>query len=126
MVQTLTVSAPEGRLSAFEGEVVGLFVDLVRGFGAPKSIGAIYGLLFASKEPVSFEHIVSRLQMSTGSVSQGLKLLRSIGAVKTAFIPGERRDFFLVETQFRKLAAGFLQNQLERRLTDGEGRLSEI
>ena len=116
----------KSRLSPFETELVSLFVDLVRGFGAPRSLGEIYGLIFATVEPVSFEQIAAQLDMSKGSVSQGLRLLRSIGAVKTAFVPGERKDYFVAETKFRQLAANFLQNRIERYLAASEERLNRI
>lgn len=50
-------------------------------FGVPKSVGQIYGLLYASPEPLGFPAIVERLEISKGSASQGLQLLRSLGAI---------------------------------------------
>jgi hypothetical protein len=52
--------------------------------GIPKSIGQIYGVLYASATPLSFSDIVGRLEISKGSVSQGLQLLRSLGAINVA------------------------------------------
>ena len=121
-----STAAPAAPLTEPENEVIAFFVDTVRWFGAPKSLGAIYGLLFISAEPISFEQIATRLQMSNGSVSQGLKILKDLGAVKTAFLPGERRDFFVAETQFRQLGAAFLRQRVERHLVSGEGRLNRI
>jgi DNA-binding transcriptional regulator GbsR (MarR family) len=116
----------KSRLSPFETELVNLFVDMARWFGAPGTLGEIYGLIFAAAEPVSFEQISAKLDMSTGSVSQGLRLLRSIGTVKTAFVPGERKHYFVVETKFRQLAADFLQSRIERYLAASEERLNRI
>lgn len=113
-------------LSELENEVIAFFVDTVRWFGAPKSLGAIYGLLFISAEPISFDQIATRLQMSNGSVSQGLKILKDLGAVRVTFKPGERRDFFVAETQLRQLASGFLRQKVERQLLNGEGRLNQL
>jgi hypothetical protein len=56
----------------------------VQVFGVPKSVGQIYGLLYASPEPLSFSDIVERLEISKGSASQGLQLLRSLGAINVA------------------------------------------
>ena len=61
-----------------------LFADIVSALGIPKSIGQIYGLLYASATPLSFSDIVERLGISKGSVSQGLQLLRSLGAINVA------------------------------------------
>ena len=86
-----------GQLSAAQTEIIGLFVELVHSFGAPKSLGAIYGLLFASESPLAFDQVVEKLKMSAGSVSQGLKLLKNIGAIRPIFVPGERRDFYVAD-----------------------------
>jgi DNA-binding transcriptional ArsR family regulator len=71
-------------LTAFETEVVAVFVDLVVLLGLPKSVGEIYGLLFASAEPLTFMEIEQKLGLSKGSVSQGLRALREIGAIHEA------------------------------------------
>ena len=71
-------------LTAFEKEIVAVFVDLVLLLGLPKSVGEIYGLLFASAEPLSFGEIEHKLGLSKGSVSQGLRSLREIGAIHEA------------------------------------------
>ena len=60
------------------------FSEVVQVFGVPKSVGQIYGLLYATPEPLSFSDIVDRLDISKGSASQGLQLLRSLGAVNVA------------------------------------------
>lgn len=53
-------------------------------FGVPKSVGQIFGLLYASPEPLVFSDIVVRLEISKGSTSQGLQLLPSLGAINVA------------------------------------------
>lgn len=69
---------------AFENRMVGFFVDAAELLGVPKSVAAIYGLIFATPEPLSFSEIAARLDFSNGSVSQGLKILREMGAIKEA------------------------------------------
>ena len=68
----------------FQTECATFFSEVVQVFGVPKSVGQIYGLLYASPEPLSFSDIVERLDISKGSASQGLQLLRSLGAIKVA------------------------------------------
>jgi len=68
-------------------ECAGFFAEVVQVFGVPKSVGQIYGLLYASPVPLSFSDIVERLEISKGSASQGLQLLRSLGAIK---VTGEK------------------------------------
>ena len=57
---------------AFEAATVDFFVDAADLLGVPKSVAAIYGVVFASPVPLSFADIESHLGISKGSVSQGL------------------------------------------------------
>lgn len=68
----------------FERECVEFFAEIVQLFGVPKSVGQIYGVLYASPVPLSFSDIVEELEISKGSASQGLQLLRSLGAINEA------------------------------------------
>ena len=113
-------------LSALETEVIDLFVNGVRVLGLPKSIGEIYGLLYASPRPLSFDDILGRLQISKGSTSQGLKFLRSLGAVRSVYIAGARRDHFVAETELKKLVSGFLREEFKPHLDSGSDRLSRL
>ena len=56
------------KLEPIQREVIALFVNGVRVLGLPKSVGEIYGLLFISPEPLALDVIVSRLEISKGSV----------------------------------------------------------
>jgi DNA-binding transcriptional ArsR family regulator len=76
----------------FETECAAFFSEVVQVFGVPKSVGQIYGLLFASPEPLSFSDIVERLDISKGSASQGLQLLRSLGAINVAVAKQPERN----------------------------------
>lgn len=77
-------ATPAPLLTPFEAQVVEVFTDLVQLLGLPKSMGEIYGLLFASAEPLVFAEIERKLDLSKGSVSQGLRTLRDLGAIAPA------------------------------------------
>ena len=57
----------------FEVAVVDFFVGAAHLLGVPKSVAAIYGIVFASAAPLSFADIAARLDLSQGSISQGLR-----------------------------------------------------
>jgi HTH-type transcriptional regulator, glycine betaine synthesis regulator len=122
----LESDASESSLTALETGVIDLFVNGVRVLGLPKSIGEIYGLLYISPEPLSFDEILSRLQISKGSTSQGLKILRSLGAVRAVYVAGARRDYFVAETELKKLVGGFIREELSPHLESGTERLESI
>jgi DNA-binding transcriptional regulator GbsR (MarR family) len=113
-------------LTKFEHEVIDVFVRLADMLSIPKSVGEIYGLLFASAQPLSFQDIVERLTISKGSASQGLRVLRATGAAKAVYVAGDRRDHFVPETELRELLAGFLREKLQFHLESSAVRIGAL
>ena len=113
-------------LSRVEVSTIDLFVRIARLFGVSKSVGEIYGLLFISTKPVPLDYVRERLRMSSGSASQGLRLLSSVAAVRATYVPGDRRDHFLVETDLRKITNGFLREKVVPNLLVHEERLERL
>ncbi|MDO8545160.1 MAG: hypothetical protein Q7S40_32370 [Opitutaceae bacterium] len=111
---------------AFEKAVVSFFVDAADLLGVPKSVAAIYGICFASPAPLGFSEINERLEISSGSISQGLKVLREVGALKVVTSALERRDRFEPDMELRNLALHFIEERLENQLTAGKGRLEAL
>ncbi len=110
-----SLTAPNARSESdqlFEHECVALFSGFLHVLGVPKSIGGIYGLLYASPDPLCFAKIVEKLEMSKGSVSQGLAFLRQSGAIKAVEIAGDRREFFEPELGLRQLASGLIKENI--------------
>ena len=110
----------------FERECVALFSGFLHVLGVPNSVGAIYGLLFASPEPLCFADIVERLEMSKGSVSQGLAFLRQSGAVQVVEVAGDRREFFEPELGLRRLASGLIQEKVQPLAKETHGALARL
>ncbi len=113
-------------LSEIERRIIDLFVDGVRVIGLPKSIGEIYGMLFLSKEPLSFDDLVNRLGISKGSVSQGLRALRQIGAVSECPNGSGRRTYYQPETRLKRLVGGFIREQVVPHLASGTDKLAVL
>ncbi len=113
-------------LSPLEVQVIDLFVGVVRLIGLPKSLGELYGLLFIATQPLTLDQLVDRLRISKGSASQGLRTLRQIGAAKVVYVPGDRRDHYVAETELKKLVAGFISGQVLPHLESGASRLDRL
>ena len=111
------------RLSEFELESIDLFVRSVQVLGLPRSIGEIYGFLFAQPQPQPMEALIRRMGISVGSASQGLKFLKNIGAVKVTLRPGDRREFFSAQTELRKLVGGLIKERIQPHLDNGDARI---
>jgi len=99
-------------LSPLEAEVIDLFVQMARVLGLPKSVAELYGILFISESPLSMEDLMEKLGLSKGSASQGLQFLRRAGAVRRVYVPNQRRDYYVAQTELRSLLGGFVREQL--------------
>lgn len=113
-------------LSELEKEVVDIFVRIAGVLSLPRSVGELYGILFISPEPMCIDDLMQKLKISKGSTSQGLKILRSFGAVNPVYVAGDRRDFFTAEAELRKITAGFVNEQVRPHLENGKARMVRI
>ena len=113
-------------LDEWESAVIDLFLNAANSFGLPKSYGQIYGLLFCRDQALAMDEVMDLLQISKGSVSQGLRALRQLGAVSCTFAQGDRKERFAAEIRLRKLISGFLREQADPHLEKGVARLKQI
>jgi HTH-type transcriptional regulator, glycine betaine synthesis regulator len=109
-----------------ERQVVDIFVDGVRVLGLPRSIGEIYGLLFISQTALSLDDFVQRLQISKGSASQGLRMLKELGAVRETPGGAERRTYYEPAIELKRLVGGFIREQVRPHLESGETKISHL
>ena len=114
------------RLSAAQREIVQVCEGAVLQFGFSRSVGQIFGVVYCSSEPLTFADVAARLELSNGSVSQGLRFLREFGAIKRVSMPGDRRELFAAETELRRLLLGALQTRLREPLESGSERLKAL
>jgi len=114
------------RLSELEIEAIEMFINFLKLIGLPKSVGEIYGLLFVSPRPLAMDDLMQRLQISLGAASQGLRLLRSFGAVKVAYVPGDRRDHYLADLDLSNFATVFIKEELRPRMDRALERIQRM
>ena len=115
----------------------------VQVFGIPKSVRQIYGLLYASPQPLGLSAITEILAISKGSASQGLQLLRSLGAIHEAapssatptfdlnrtgaVTPGASRGVaYEPELSLRQLVTGILRERIAPSASAGADRLKHL
>ena len=102
------------------------FVRAATLIGLPRSIGEIYGCLYCSPDPMTFDDIEARLGISRGSVSGGLKTLRQLGAAKLHYTPKSRKDHYVPEMSMERLVHGFIKDQFAPHLESSTERLDAI
>jgi len=129
MPSPLAASASEVGVSALtelEVEAIEMFINFLRLIGLPKSVGKIYGLLFVAPQPMAMDEIMTRLGISLGAASQGLRLLRSFGAVKVAYVPSDRRDHYVADLDLSNFATVFLKEELRPRMNRALERIKRM
>ncbi len=114
------------RLSDLEVESIEMFINFLRLLGWPKSVGEIYGLLFVSSQPLAMDAIMDRTGMSLGAASQGLKLLREFGAVRTVYMPGERKDHYIASGELSRFATSYIEEELLPRMRTAQERIKRM
>lgn len=125
MISAARAGAGSG-LSELECEAIELFINFLRLIGLPKSVGEIYGLLFVAPKPMAMDQIMARLDISLGAASQGLKLLRSFGAVRVAYVPGDRRDHYVADLELSRFATVFIKEELQPRMERAAERIERM
>jgi DNA-binding transcriptional regulator GbsR (MarR family) len=113
-------------LSDVQRAIIDVFSGASVQLGLPKSLGQIYGLLYASPAPLAFREISDLLEISAGSASQGIRLLRDLGAIKPVTVPHDRREHFKPELSLRRLLGGVLKTRVQGPLDSGAARLEAI
>lgn len=117
------VACMVSQLTKLEEESIDYFVSFVQIFGFPKSVGQIYGLMFVSGEPMVMGQLVERLEISKGSVSQGLATLKALGAIVPVDVENDRREHFQADLDVSRIVNHFFSERLEPRLQNGSRRL---
>jgi len=125
-VSSTDTKASPAALSPWETSTIEVFIRAAGLIGLPRSVGEIYGLLFCAQTPQTFDELSERLGISRGSISQGLKFLRQLGAVKVHYVAGSRKDHYQPELSMKRLVHGFLRDQFTPHLESGDERLDEI
>ena len=55
-----------------------------------------------------------------------MKTLRALKAVRTTYIPGDRRDHYSAESEFRRLFSTFLKDEIMPHLESAEDRIRKM
>ncbi|MBJ7255425.1 MAG: hypothetical protein JHC69_01365 [Akkermansiaceae bacterium] len=114
------------KLDSIEHQMVNIFVDGARILGLPPSIGEIYGLLFISPTPLALDDFVERLGISKGSVSQGLRMLKGLRAVREVESASDRRTYYEPAIELKRLAGGFIREQVRPHFKSAETRIRDL
>jgi DNA-binding transcriptional regulator GbsR (MarR family) len=80
-------------------------------WGFSKAMGAIYGAIYLSPQPVSLDDLVEQVGVTKGAVSTNVRTLERLGMVHKHLEVGDRKDYYTAETDFWKIARGMLRER---------------
>jgi DNA-binding transcriptional regulator GbsR (MarR family) len=80
-------------------------------WGFPKAMGAIYGAIYLSSEPVSLDELVEQVGVSKGAVSTNVRALERLNMVHRHVQVGDRKDYYTAEADFWQVVKNIMQER---------------
>lgn len=87
----------------------------VQSFGLNRLLGQIYILLYLTDEALSLDALAEQMGVSKASVSIACRQLESWGAVHRTWVRGDRKDYYVAETNFNRILSNGLLASLNKK-----------
>jgi DNA-binding transcriptional regulator GbsR (MarR family) len=84
---------------------------LIESWGFKRNMGRMWAVLYLEERPLTAGDLGERLGLSTGAVSMLLTEMQEWGAVKKAWVVGERREHYEAETSIWKMVSRVLRER---------------
>jgi DNA-binding transcriptional regulator GbsR (MarR family) len=109
--------APDEDLEAAREEVIEAMARSFEVYGAKRSYGRLYGILYFADEPVSLDELVAESGYAKSTVSTAMSTLERFHLVKRRSLSGEgKKAFFEAEGDFWYVFQQFLEQQVRREI----------
>ena len=95
-------------------------------WGVSRSVAQMHALLYLADAPLPAETIAERLGLARSNVSTGLRELQGWALIRTAPVPGDRRDHFVAETDPLEMMRRIVEGRRKRELEPTMRRLDEL
>ena len=99
-------------------------------WGLPKSMGAIFAVLYLSPIALSLDEIVEETAFTKGAISTSVRTLARMGLVHRQSKLGDRKDYYVAESDFYKVVRSILNgrenNEFSRAIDSVEQTLVEL
>ncbi len=95
-------------------------------WGINKTMAQIHALLMVSPEALSMEDVMEELHISRGNASMNLRALIDWGIVFKEYKAGERREFFVAESNIDELARKIAKERSKREIKPTIRVLQEV
>ena len=80
-------------------------------WGLPKSMGAIFAVLYLSPTALALDEIVSETGFTKGAISTSVRTLARMGLVHRQTKMGDRKDYYFAEGDFYKVVRTILKGR---------------
>ena len=80
-------------------------------WGLPKSMGAIFGVLYLSPVELSLDEIVEQTGFTKGAISTSVRTLARMGLIHRQSKLGDRKDYYVAEDDFYKVVRSILKGR---------------
>ena len=80
-------------------------------WGFPKGVGAIFGVLYLSPDPLSLDELVEQTGLSKGAISTNVRILSRLGLIRPVNRLSDRKDYYEAETDFYKAIRAILRER---------------
>jgi DNA-binding transcriptional regulator GbsR (MarR family) len=113
----------EDLMATVQGQFMEAMGQVAEFWGAPRSVGSLYGAIYCSAKPASLDELVGRVGVTKGAISLNVRALERLGLVRWVSRVGDRKDYYEAEPDFWKVVRGILR---ERRNRDFDRALSAV
>ena len=83
-------------------------------WGYPKGVGAVFAVLYLASTPLSLDELVKQSSLTKGAVSTNVRSLARLGLVYRSSRLGDRKDYYVAETDFYKSIRAILGERQNR------------
>ncbi len=99
-------------------------------WGFPKGVGAIFGVLYLSPQPLSLDGLVEQTGLTKGAISTNVRALARLGLIHPVNRLSDRKDYYEAETDFYKAIRAILKerqnNEFDRAVASVQETLEKL
>ncbi|TGG93980.1 GbsR/MarR family transcriptional regulator [Natronospirillum operosum] len=115
--ESLDEPAAMEKLDEVRSLVVNSIAQTMDHYGVSATTALLYGLMYFHDDPITLDEMCTKMGMSKGSMSTGVRKLLENRMVHRTFRPGERKDLYRAEEDFYKNFINFFCRKWEDEIT---------
>lgn len=110
-------------LDRIQADFIAGLSNISQFWGFPKGMGALFAVLYLAPGPLSLDELVVRSGLTKGAVSTNVRALARLGLIHPESRLGDRKDYYLAETDFYKAIRTILR---ERKNSEFDRAISSV